>query len=40
VNDAIAWLDSSQEASQQEYEEKQKELETVAKYVTRNCKPP
>lgn len=30
VDDAIAWLDSSQEASKEEYEERQKELEGVA----------
>ncbi|KAF9005588.1 heat shock protein 70 family [Cyathus striatus] len=30
VNEAIAWLDSSQEASKEEYEEKQKELESIA----------
>ncbi|TFK81853.1 heat shock protein 70 [Polyporus arcularius HHB13444] len=30
VNDAISWLDSSQEASKEEYEEHQKELETIA----------
>jgi heat shock protein 1/8 len=31
VNEAIHWLDSSQEASKEEYEEKQKELEGIAK---------
>lgn len=31
VNEAISWLDSSQEASKEEYDEKQKELESVAK---------
>jgi len=30
VNDTIQWLDSSQEGSKEEYEEKQKELEAVA----------
>ena len=30
VSDTISWLDSSQEASKEEYEEKQKELEAVA----------
>jgi len=30
VNDSIQWLDASQEASKEEYEEKQKELEAVA----------
>ncbi|KAG8860838.1 70-kilodalton heat shock protein [Tulasnella sp. 330] len=30
VNDTISWLDSSHEASKEEYEEKQKELEGVA----------
>jgi L1 cell adhesion molecule like protein len=30
VNEAISWLDNSQEASKEEYEEKQKELEAVA----------
>lgn len=30
VNDTISWLDSSQEASKEEYEEHQKELEAVA----------
>jgi L1 cell adhesion molecule like protein len=30
VNDAIRWLDASQEASKDEYESKQKELEAVA----------
>jgi L1 cell adhesion molecule like protein len=33
VNEAIKWLDASQEASKEEYEEKQKELEAIAKYV-------
>lgn len=30
IDDAISWLDASQEASKEEYEEKQKELEAVA----------
>ncbi|KAF7338351.1 hypothetical protein MVEN_02060700 [Mycena venus] len=30
VNDTIKWLDASQEGSKEEYEEKQKELESVA----------
>ncbi|KAJ3735368.1 heat shock cognate 70 [Lentinula guzmanii] len=30
VDDAIKWLDASQEASKEEYEEKQKELESIA----------
>lgn len=30
VNSAISWLDSSQEASKEEYEEHQKELESIA----------
>jgi len=30
VNEAISWLDNSQEASKEEYESKQKELEAVA----------
>jgi len=30
VNETIQWLDSSQEASKEEYEEKQKELEGIA----------
>lgn len=30
VNDAISWLDNSQEASVEEYSEKQKELEGIA----------
>ena len=30
VDDAIAWLDASQEASKEEYEERQKELEGIA----------
>jgi heat shock 70kDa protein 1/2/6/8 len=33
VNEAISWLDNSQEASKDEYESKQKELEGIAKYV-------
>lgn len=33
VNETISWLDASQEGSKEEYEEKQKELEAVAKYV-------
>jgi heat shock 70kDa protein 1/2/6/8 len=33
VNDTISWLDASQEASKEEYEEKQKELESIAKCV-------
>ena len=31
VNDTIKWLDGSQEGSKEEYEEKQKELEAIAK---------
>jgi heat shock protein 1/8 len=34
VTETISWLDASQEASKEEYEEKQKELEGIAKYVT------
>ena len=34
VNDTIKWLDASQEGSKEEYEEKQKELEAIAKYVS------
>ncbi|OCH85313.1 heat shock protein 70 [Obba rivulosa] len=30
VNDVISWLDNSQEASKEEYEERQKELESIA----------
>ncbi|KAL4068054.1 heat shock cognate 70 [Scleroderma citrinum] len=30
INEAISWLDSSQEASKEEYESKQKELESIA----------
>ena len=30
VNETISWLDASQEASKEEYEEKQKELEAIA----------
>jgi heat shock 70kDa protein 1/2/6/8 len=30
VNEAISWLDASQEASIEEYQEKQKELEAIA----------
>jgi heat shock protein 1/8 len=30
VNETIQWLDASQEASKEEYEEKQKELEAIA----------
>ena len=30
VNETIQWLDNSQEASKEEYEEKQKELEGIA----------
>jgi heat shock 70kDa protein 1/2/6/8 len=33
VNDTISWLEISQEGSTEEYEEKQKELEAIAKYV-------
>jgi molecular chaperone DnaK (HSP70) len=33
VNETISWLDASQEGSKEEYEEKQKELEAIAKYV-------
>ena len=36
VNEAIQWLDNSQEASKDEYESKQKELESVAKYAAYN----
>ncbi|THU75272.1 heat shock protein 70, partial [Dendrothele bispora CBS 962.96] len=31
INETISWLDNSQEASKEEYEEKQKELEAIAK---------
>ena len=31
VNETISWLDNSQEASKDEYESKQKELEGIAK---------
>jgi heat shock protein 1/8 len=31
VNDTIKWLDASHEGSKEEYEEKQKELEAIAK---------
>lgn len=30
VNEAISWLDASQEASKEEYESRQKELEAIA----------
>ena len=33
VNETIKWLDVSQEGSREEYEDKQKELESIAKYV-------
>jgi hypothetical protein len=33
INETIKWLDASQEASKEEYEEKQKELEGISKYV-------
>ena len=33
VNETISWLDASQEGSKEEYEEKQKELEGIAKYA-------
>jgi L1 cell adhesion molecule like protein len=33
VNETIKWLDASQEGSKEEYEDKQKELESIAKYV-------
>jgi L1 cell adhesion molecule like protein len=33
VDETIKWLDASQEASKEEYEDKQKELEATAKYV-------
>ena len=33
VNETIKWLDVSQEGSKEEYEDKQKELESIAKYV-------
>lgn len=34
VTETIKWLDASQEGSKEEYEEKQKELEAIAKYVS------
>ena len=34
VDDTIKWLNASQEGSKEEYEEKQKELEDIAKYVS------
>jgi heat shock protein 1/8 len=33
VKETLSWLDNSQEASKDEYESKQKELEDIAKYV-------
>jgi hypothetical protein len=33
VNEAIKWLNASQEGSKEEYEEKQKELKGIAKYA-------
>ena len=33
ISETIAWLDASAEASIEEYQEKQKELEGIAKYV-------
>jgi L1 cell adhesion molecule like protein len=33
VNETISWLDQSQEGSKEEYDDKQKELEGIAKYV-------
>ena len=33
IDETIKWLDASQEASKEEYEEKQKELEAIAKYA-------
>ena len=33
VNETIKWLDASQEGSKEEYEDKQKELESIAKCV-------
>ena len=33
VAETIKWLDASQEGSKEEYEEKQKELEAIAKYA-------
>ncbi|KAJ3926560.1 MAG: Hsp70 protein-domain-containing protein [Lentinula lateritia] len=37
VGGAIKWLDESQEASKEEYEEKQKELEAIANPIMQNC---
>jgi heat shock 70kDa protein 1/2/6/8 len=37
VNETILWLDASQEASKEEYETRQKELESIAKYVSYLC---
>jgi heat shock 70kDa protein 1/2/6/8 len=37
VNETISWLDASQEASKEEYESKQKELESIAKCVSYSC---
>lgn len=34
VDDAIKWLDASQEASKEEYEEKQKELESISNPIS------
>ena len=33
VNEVIRWLDASQEATNEEYKEKQMELEAIVKYV-------
>ena len=33
VNEAIRWIDASQEASEDEYKEKQMELEAIVRYV-------
>jgi L1 cell adhesion molecule like protein len=40
VNEAIKWLDASQEGLKEEYEEKQKELEGIAKYALHSSSGP
>ena len=37
TQETISWLDDSQDASKEEYEEKQEELEGIANHVTEGC---
>ena len=39
AQEAISWLDNSLDASKEEYEKREEELERIANYVTGGCGP-